>query len=149
MRSSTRKTLTVALGSAAAILLAASPSSAAGLPWSAGHGTATASGTRWLEKGSGILTSTLAVEGELKNTGPGCYSLWSMTIHDFAPMPARNIATQCGPGTKPVSFKAYYAPTTTGSVYVCKGEGAQDCGQQISVTTWPIRKPTSQPAAAE
>ncbi|MHC6624494.1 hypothetical protein ACYTFC_30195 [Streptomyces globosus] len=65
MRLRALKALTVTLASAAAVLLAGSPSSAAGVPWSTTHDTAT--GSRWLEKGTGILSSTLAVEGEFKN----------------------------------------------------------------------------------
>ncbi|MFD3775127.1 hypothetical protein [Streptomyces sp. NPDC058612] len=147
MRFRTRKTLTVTLGATAALLLTASPSSAAGQPWSASHQTATANGHRSLEKGSSILTSTLAVEGELRNTGPECYSLWSLSVHDFAPMPARKVATQCGPGTTAVSFKTHYAPTTTSSVYICAGEGATDCGPRVSLTTWRPQKAPA-PAAA-
>ncbi|MFF4447236.1 hypothetical protein [Streptomyces sp. NPDC001502] len=149
MSSRTLKSLTVALASAATVMLAATSSSAAGLPWSASHGTATADGSRSLERGSGILSSTLVVRGELKNAGPGCYSLWSMAIHDFAPTPARKLATQCGPGSTPVSFKTHYAPTTTASVYVCKDEGAQDCGQQMPLTTWPVKQTAPSTAAAE
>ncbi|RSS91109.1 hypothetical protein EF903_11495 [Streptomyces sp. WAC05292] len=67
MRLRALKALTVTLASAAAVLLAGSPSSAAGVPWSTTHDTATATGSRWLEKGTGILSSTLAVEGEFKN----------------------------------------------------------------------------------
>lgn len=149
MRSRTLKVLTVTAASATAVLLAGSPSSASGVLWSAAHGTATAGGTRWLEKGTGILSSTLAVEGELKNTGPGCYSLWTMTIHDLAPGPARKIATQCGPGTKSVSFRTFYAPTTTGYVHICKDDAPDGCGRQTSITTWPIQKPMPTATTAE
>ncbi|MCX4959571.1 hypothetical protein [Streptomyces virginiae] len=122
MSSRTLKSLTVALASAATVMLAATSSSAAGLPWFASHGTATADGSRSLERGSGILSSTLVVQGELKNAGPGCYSL---------------------------CFKTHYAPTTTASVYVCKDEGAGDCGQQMSLTTWPVKQTAPSTAAAE
>ncbi|MCX5124594.1 hypothetical protein [Streptomyces sp. NBC_00347] len=66
-----------------------------------------------------------------------------MTVYDFAPTPARKIATQCGPGITPVSFKVRYAPTTTSSVYICKDGGAQDCGQRTSITHWPIQQPAA------
>ncbi|MFI8392786.1 hypothetical protein [Streptomyces sp. NPDC085540] len=149
MRSRTLKAPTVTVASAAAVLLAGSPSAAAGLPWSATHGTATAGGSRWLEKAAGILSSTLVVEGEIKNTGFGCYSLWTMTVHDLAPGPARKVATQCGPGTEPVSFKTSYAPTTTGYVHICKDDASGGCGQQTSITTWPIQKPVPAAITAE
>ncbi|MFJ6721673.1 hypothetical protein [Streptomyces sp. NPDC091259] len=148
MSSRALKTLTVSVASAAAVLVAGSPSSAAGVPWEAAHGSATAGGSRWLDKGTGVMSSTLAVEGELRNTGPGCYSLWSMTVYDFAPAPARKVATQCGPGTKPVSFTTSYTPITTGSVYICKDEATGDCGQRTSITTWPIQKPVPVPSTA-
>ncbi|MFJ7779450.1 hypothetical protein [Streptomyces yangpuensis] len=131
---------TVATAAGAVLLSGTTASAATGVPWDTSHGTATASGSRWLEKGGGILSSTLTVQGELTNTGPGCFSLWSSTVHDFAPTPARKIATQCGPGTTPVSFGVRYAPTTTSSVYVCKdGAAAQDCGARTSITHWPLR----------
>jgi hypothetical protein len=133
----TVRTLTVLGASAAAVLLGATTSSAVTTyPWTATHGTATAAGTRWLEKGSGGLGTNLVVQGELKNTGPGCYSLWSATINDFIPVSTRKVATQCGPGTAPVSFSVRYTYTTTSSVYVCKDEVAQDCGPRTSMTTW-------------
>ncbi|MCI4078835.1 hypothetical protein MRQ86_00380 [Streptomyces sp. MMS21 TC-5] len=139
----TLKLVTVATAAAAALLSGTTASAATGVPWATAHSSATASGTRWLEKGGSILTSTLTVQGEMKNTGPGCFSLWSTTVHDFAPTPARKIATQCGPGTTPVNFKVHYAPTTTSSVYVCKDGAAQDCGQRTSITHWPIQQPVA------
>ncbi|MFD4245817.1 hypothetical protein ACFWP3_30120 [Streptomyces sp. NPDC058525] len=149
MSSRTLQFLTVALAPTATVMLAATSSSAAGVPWSASHVTATADGTRSLEKGSSILSSTLVVQGELKNTGPGCYSLWTTAIHDFAPTPARKLATQCGPGSTPVSFNTHYAPTTTASAYICKDETARNCGQRVSLTTWPIKQAAPTTAAAE
>ncbi|MCX5124595.1 hypothetical protein [Streptomyces sp. NBC_00347] len=71
----TPKLLTVATAATAALLGATTASAATAVPWTTAHSTASASGTRWLEKGGGILTSTLAVQGELKNTGAGCFSL--------------------------------------------------------------------------
>ncbi|MEU5430456.1 hypothetical protein AB0H73_33325 [Streptomyces olivoreticuli] len=112
-----------------------------GVGWSASHSSATASGTRWTEKGSSFLFSDLVIKGELKNTGSGCTSVWTQWTHDFAGMPAVKIATQCGPGTSPVNYRlASYSPTTTGSLFVCEGDkDTHDCGRLESMTSWPIR----------
>ncbi|MFJ3927490.1 hypothetical protein [Streptomyces sp. NPDC090022] len=135
MRNGTAKSLTVVAASAAALLLAGAPASAAPVPWSASHGTATADGTRWLEN-----SSTLVVKGELRNTGPGCYSLWSVTIRDFAPGPVSNLATVCGPGSKQVEAKIAYAITTSSYLQICQDDNRKNCGQQVSVTSWPIQR---------
>jgi hypothetical protein len=139
MRNRALKLLTVAAASTAGLLLAGAPASAAPIPWSVSHGTATADGTRWLERGSGV-GSTLVLEGELRNTGAGCYSLWSITRRDFIPSAPRKLATQCGAGSKPVETKISYSLTTTSSVQICQDEDRVNCGQQVSVTHWPVQQ---------
>jgi hypothetical protein len=135
------------LAAAAATLAFAQPSQAAGqaaqpaaapVAWSATHGDATASGTRWTEKGD--LFPALKIEGDLKKTGAGCSSLWVQWQYDLAPNPPQKVATQCGAGSKAVKFGlATYMPTTTGRVTVCKGDAdLSDCGAWEGVTSWPI-----------
>lgn len=113
------------------------------MPWSAHHGTATASGGRWTERGDSSLFPALVVRGELKNTGAGCYSVWVQWTYDLAPGPARKHITQCGPGTAPVDYRLpSYSPTTTGSLFVCKGDkDTADCGPRESLTSWPVGMP--------
>lgn len=139
---------TLALGSVLAsagwLLALAQPSAAAPAPapaethtWSAAHGGATASGTRWLEPGD-FLFSTLRIEGDLHHTGSGCSSVWVRWTYDLAPMWPQKVATQCGAGSTPVSVTlSNYRPTTTGSIAVCDGDAdTDDCGAWRSVTTW-------------
>lgn len=123
------------------------------MPWSAHHGTATASGTRWTERGdNGTLFPALVVRGELQNTGTGCYSVWVQWTHDLAPAPPHKQATRCGPGAAPVAYRLpSYSLTTTGSLFVCKGDkNTTDCGPHESLTSWPSgtsRSRTSQHAS--
>ena len=130
----------------AGLLVGATTSSAtaetdsAKVEWSATHGTATASGLRWTEPRSDI-GNRLVVEGDLKNTGSGCYSVWVRWIHDLAPGPERLQTTVCGSGSVPVDVVLdMYWPTTGGYLRVCKGKTNTDCGEQISLTTWPIER---------
>ena len=64
--------LPVSGGSAAATT---SGSATAPVEWSATHGVATASGTRWTERSEGGIFPALAIEGELRNSGSECYSV--------------------------------------------------------------------------
>ncbi|MCX2925735.1 hypothetical protein [Streptomyces sp. NEAU-W12] len=144
----TFKTVTVALGSAA--VLAAGTSAAAAdtagsaatsaVEWSAGHGSSTASGVRWTEKSGSGIGSALVVEGELENAGPECYSVWVRWTRDLAPLPYTKSATRCGTGSAPVGLRLDpYWPTTTGYLKVCRGtEDTRDCGEAVSLTSWPI-----------
>ncbi|WP_329381403.1 hypothetical protein OG625_17220 [Streptomyces sp. NBC_01351] len=142
MFSRTLKSSVMAVAAAATVLVGATTSAAAGgVPWKVDHGTATAEGTRWLEKGEGVLYSNLVIKGELKNTGSDCYSVWFQFNYDMAPGPGRKHATQCGPGTVEVNFTTMYRPLTTGSVYICKDEPGKGCGQSRTITSWPIQKP--------
>ncbi|MFF7726676.1 hypothetical protein [Streptomyces sp. NPDC008001] len=138
------------LASAAGLVALAQPPAAAagspagkGVPWSTHHGTATASGTRRTERDGSALFPALVVRGELKNTGTGCYSVWVQWTYDFAGMPPRKHVTQCGPATKPVDYRLpSYSLTTTGSIFVCKGDkDTSDCGPRESLTSWPVGTP--------
>ncbi|MFC4495461.1 hypothetical protein ACFPA8_15115 [Streptomyces ovatisporus] len=110
---------------------------AAPVDWSAGHGDADASGTRWTE--SGMPFPSLKIEGKLTKTGAGCSSLWVKWTFDLAPSAPKKVVTQCDAGTAPVSITLQtYMPTTTGEVAVCNGQAdTSDCGAWKSVTTWP------------
>ncbi|MFD8542422.1 hypothetical protein [Streptomyces sp. NPDC059649] len=115
-------------------------SAAAAVPWKATHGTATASGTRSLESKAGSMFSKLVVKGDFKNTGEGCYSVWTQWTHDLVPGPPVKRATLCGKGTKSVDLSLdNYSLTTTGSVFICRGDkDTKDCGEQESLTSWPV-----------
>ncbi|MEU7132879.1 hypothetical protein [Streptomyces sp. NPDC046261] len=111
--------------------VAASSATAAGPSWSASHGTATVEGSSRWEKNAGGFGGAMAYEGALKNTGGDCYSAYFVIQQDLAPGPPIKVATQCGVGTKSASFKSGpFMPTTTVSVFVCKGDGFNDCGQR-------------------
>ncbi|WP_407548376.1 hypothetical protein QOM21_04490 [Streptomyces sp. Pv4-95] len=110
--------------------------------WSARHGAASASGTRWQLRSAGS-PDELVIEGRLTNTGRGCSSLWLTWTHDFAGEPPRKHATQCGPGTVRVRHHLRgYRVTTTGAAHLCTGGSnprePQGCGPGVSMTTWPV-----------
>ncbi|MFF3328961.1 hypothetical protein ACFYWX_05275 [Streptomyces sp. NPDC002888] len=113
-------------------------SAAAPVQWSATHGSATASGTRWTEQ-SGTAT-VLVVEGQLRNTGTECSSVWVQWTRDFVSSPYTKQATQCGSEVSPVNVRLNpYRLTTTGRLKVCRGTtDTNDCGTAVSLTTWPI-----------
>ncbi|MER5938255.1 hypothetical protein ABT121_13140 [Streptomyces sp. NPDC001928] len=139
MPSHMAKAAAVALASITAVLISGAPSSAADVPWDVAHRTATAQGTRAIE--TGPLNSTLVVKGELTNTGDGCYSVWFRITNDFVPGPTVKHATQCGPGSTPIDFRTTTRLTTTGSVFICKSETREDCGDRKTITSWPVHKP--------
>jgi hypothetical protein len=109
--------------------------------WSAGHGSATASGTRWTEKNGSGTGSALVIKGELRSTGPDCYSIWVRWTHDFIPLPYSKRVTLCGTGSAPADIRLDpYRLTTTGYLKVCRGaEDTEDCGEAVSLTSWPIK----------
>jgi hypothetical protein len=97
--------------------------------WSISHGSADASGTtRSLSSGS-VLFPRTAVEGELRNTGSECYSVWIQWTADLTVSPAFKIGTQCGAGSSPVYFERSGGLGTTW-VKVCRGTTTPltDCG---------------------
>ncbi|MEV5883663.1 hypothetical protein AB0L74_13245 [Streptomyces sp. NPDC052020] len=108
------------------------------VPWSVSHGTATASGDRWTERGSTGFPD-LVIRGTLANSGTECYSVWFRWMYDLAPAQPRKHVSQCGTGTAPVETRLFYLPTYTGSVAVCRGTtDTSDCGPWQSVTSWPV-----------
>ncbi|MEU5031949.1 hypothetical protein [Streptomyces milbemycinicus] len=127
--------LSVSANSAAA---APANSAAAPVAWSATHGSATASGTRWTERVD--IHTDLVVQGELRNTGTECFSVWVQWIHDWVVTPYTKQATQCGGGVSPVNVRlSPYGLTTSGQMKVCRGTAdTADCGEAISLTHWPI-----------
>lgn len=139
MRSRMLRTGATCLATGAAVLLTGTSASAAGVPWSVSHGAATAQGTRAVQQDPGGFLPALAIRGELRNTGDGCYSVWFQFNHDLAPGPAIKHATQCGPGTTPIEFRTTYRPTTSGSVFVCEGTTREECGERRSMTSWSVR----------
>ncbi|SBT94526.1 hypothetical protein GA0115233_109125 [Streptomyces sp. DI166] len=90
------KTAAVALASTSAVLLSGTPSSAADVQRNVAHGTATAQGTRTIQKTP--LNSTLVVRGELTNTGNDCYSVWFQFTHRARPGRTAETAEASPPG---------------------------------------------------
>ena len=136
---------TVTLACAVALVVApaqtasAQDADGAGVRWSATHGTAEASGTRWVE-GSSIFDQELIVRGELRGTGSGCYSVWVRWVFDLAPGPERRHVTVCGGESAPVDVRGpYTTPTTTAYLRICRGQTENhDCGATENLTSWPI-----------
>lgn len=136
---------------AAALCMGAAPtatadtldtSATAAVEWSATHGSSTASGTRWTERSSSGIGSALVITGELRNTGSECHSIWVRWTYDFVTLPYAKRVTQCGTGSAPVDIRLDpYWPTTTGSLKVCSGTAdTQDCGEAVSLTSWPVKQ---------
>ncbi|MFI6055883.1 hypothetical protein ACIBCO_38135 [Streptomyces violascens] len=108
--------------------------------WSAGYGTAQADGQRWLQKTDPTnVFADLVVSGKLTNSGEGCYSVWTQFTLDLFPLPPFKHAQLCGAGTVDVDLSQSYRPTTTGTIFICKGtENPTDCGAREYITSWPI-----------
>ncbi|GGY22072.1 hypothetical protein [Streptomyces djakartensis] len=88
--------------------------------WSVAHGTAKASGLIRPADGKS------AISGELRNSGPGCYSLTiQFTLGSF-PGPITKVATICGSETVPV-YREYAGRPL---IKVCRDTAAAftDCG---------------------
>ncbi|GAA1564161.1 hypothetical protein GCM10009678_54070 [Actinomadura kijaniata] len=96
-------------------------------PWSVGYDTANASGTRWYE--NGYLTG----QGNLQNTGSGCFTLWGFYTVDFSYYYVKH-ATQCGPGSAPVSIQQDASMLTSARLMICRGtEDVSDCGPKVRI----------------
>ncbi|MFC4471903.1 hypothetical protein ACFPH6_46725 [Streptomyces xiangluensis] len=108
-------------------LVAYGSSAVAAGGWSASHGTADASGTTRTVETGGVSGQRLAVEGELRNTGSGCYTLWIQWTVDLTPGPPFKMGTQCGAGSVPVRFEKPGGLGTTW-VKICRDTGHSDCG---------------------
>ncbi len=90
--------------------------------WSLSHGSASASGTHYTEN------NRIVVEGELRNTGDGCYTLKYIYVHDFSGYMG-TLSTVCGPGSDEFDVSVgYYDYMTSVNLYLCRGtEGWDDC----------------------
>ncbi|WP_159058440.1 hypothetical protein [Streptomyces europaeiscabiei] len=89
--------------------------------WSVAHGTA---------KSSALLIRSAegksAITGELRNSGPGCYSLAIQSMVGVWPGPITKVATVCGSETVPV-YREYAGRPL---IKVCRDSAAPftDCG---------------------
>ncbi|MFI0448261.1 hypothetical protein [Actinomadura sp. 6N118] len=96
-------------------------------PWSAGHGTATASGTRWYENGY------LMAQGNLENTSSECFTLWGVWTVDFSYFHVKH-ATLCGPGSAPVNIRQDASMLTSARLMICRGnQDISDCGPKVRI----------------
>ncbi|CAL9446606.1 hypothetical protein SUDANB106_02385 [Streptomyces sp. enrichment culture] len=112
---------------------------AARVPWSVRHGSASASGERWVETSVAGIFHTLVIRGELTGSGSGCHSLWIRYTYDLAPAPPRKYAEVCGSDSTPVALRHQYRPTTSGYLTVCRGtDDTEDCAAWQSITWWPV-----------
>ncbi|SEQ27426.1 hypothetical protein [Streptomyces radiopugnans] len=112
---------------------------AARVPWSVRHGSASASGERWVETSVAGIFHTLVIRGELTGSGSGCHSLWIRYTYDLAPAPPRKYAEVCGSGSTPVALRHQYRPTTSGYLTVCRGtDDTEDCAAWQNITWWPV-----------
>ncbi|MEU3886167.1 hypothetical protein [Streptomyces sp. NPDC029041] len=93
--------------------------------WSLSHATAGASGTTRSVDSGGLWPDT-AVEGELRNTGSGCYTLWIQWTVDLTVGPPFKMGTQCGAGSVPVRFQK---PGGLGTTWlkICRDTQHTDC----------------------
>ncbi|MFP8903564.1 hypothetical protein [Streptomyces atacamensis] len=117
----------------------ATADAAARVPWSVRHGSASASGERWVETSVAGIFHTLVIRGELTGSGSGCHSLWIRYTYDLAPAPPRKYAEVCGSDSTPVALRHQYRPTTSGYLTVCRGtDDTEDCAAWQSITWWPV-----------
>ncbi|THA46560.1 hypothetical protein [Streptomyces sp. A1136] len=82
------------------------------------------------------VLSTLVITGELKNTGNDCYSLWAKL--DIGSAPATRAATQCGAGSATFNLRSAPSMSPSGTLFLCRGEGTQDCGPRFSAREFPV-----------
>jgi hypothetical protein len=107
------------------------------------HGTASSSGVSWSEDNPDSSYDDLFVEGELTNTGRGCYSLWVVWTDDFVVQYPKKYATQCGPGTAPVNIDWHWNYTSGSRAFICRGtENTTDCGAERGLYWWPASTTT-------
>ncbi|MFG2004884.1 hypothetical protein ACGFNU_37635 [Spirillospora sp. NPDC048911] len=113
--------------SVSALPAAAATGKADPVPWSVGHGTATASGTRWYENGY------LKAQGNLENTGSECYTLWGVWTLDFTYYYAKH-ASLCGPGSAPVNISQDAGMLSSAKLMICRGtQDVSDCGPRVRI----------------
>lgn len=136
MRSTVSRAAVVAIALAASSL-SMSPASAAEGSWSKAYGNAAVTGNRHMERELPFsVLSTLIVKGELKNTGNDCYSLWAKL--DTGSAPATRAATQCGAGSATFNLRSAPSMSPNGTLFLCRGEGTQDCGPRFSAREFPV-----------
>ncbi|MGY1452580.1 hypothetical protein [Streptomyces sp. SS8] len=132
-------TTTADTAAGTATTAAGATAASARVPWSVRHGSASASGERWVETSVAGIFHTLVIRGELTGSGEGCHSLWIRYTHDLAPAPPRKYAEVCGSGTVPVALRHQYRPTTSGYLTVCRGtDDTGDCAAWQNITWWPV-----------
>lgn len=132
-----RSRVAVAAIALAVSSFAMSPASATEGSWSKAYGSALVTGNHHTERELPLSVLTaLVIKGELKNTGNECYSLWAKL--DIGSAPAARDATQCGPGTTAFSLRSVPSMSPNGTLFLCRGEGTQDCGPQFSAREFPV-----------
>jgi hypothetical protein len=120
-----RKILTTALLSAALLALGvgtaqAQPASPAANTWGVSYQTAHAGGTYTVT--SDFLFVIYTIDGQLTNTGSGCYHVLYL-VQDDLTVYGSSSAAQCGPGTLPLHFSGYVTGGLGAvSVGVCAGQ---------------------------
>ncbi|MEU7279172.1 hypothetical protein AB0A69_10395 [Streptomyces sp. NPDC045431] len=117
-----------AVSAALLTLAVAAPAAATTPAWSVTHETAHAEGARRITSGPSSPFQ-LTLTGTLTNTGAGCYAVWTQFQYDLVPGPPFKAAALCGPGTAEINVVRSIMPTTTGTIFICKGmESPVDCG---------------------
>lgn len=112
--------------------------SAAASPWSAAYGPASAAGRYRGEPGPEPYSWDYVFDGQVENTGSGCYSVWFVVVYDLHFPRVTKAGTQCGAGAAPAHFRfpSWGVPTNV-EVAVCKGsENYDDCGPWEFVATF-------------
>ncbi len=101
-------------------------------PWQVSQGSATASGTH-TNKSLGFY-QRITVEGEFKNSGTGCSTLW-FQWGDQSGASFEKSASSCGAGSAPVKAQADVPVAGNSFVYICKGtEDVKDCGSRVLIS---------------
>jgi opacity protein-like surface antigen len=119
-----RRILATALLSAALFALGvgaaqAQPASPAANTWGVSYQTAHAGGSYTVT--SEFLTRTYTIDGQLTNTGSGCYHVLYLVQNDLAGY-GQSSEAQCGTGTLPLHFSASVSVLGAVSVAVCAGQ---------------------------
>ncbi|MFE3555523.1 hypothetical protein ACFXKW_11750 [Streptomyces sp. NPDC059193] len=136
MRSPASRAAVVAIAVAASSF-SMSPASAAESGWSKAYESAAVTGNRHTERELPFsVLSTLVIKGKLKNTGNECYSLWAKL--DIGSVSATRAATQCGPGAATFNLRSVPSMSPNGTLFLCRGEGTQDCGPRFSAREFPV-----------
>jgi opacity protein-like surface antigen len=119
-----RRILATALLGAALLALGAGtaqaqPVSPAADSWSVSYQSAHAGGTYSVT--SDFLYRTYTIDGQLTNSGSGCYHVLYLVQDDLAGY-GQSSAAQCGSGTLPLHFSASVSVLGAVSVGVCAGQ---------------------------